>query len=200
MPKRRSKSPEPSPTPPEPSSESWDLTQLLNTDIRQIEVADSLRRLGQIRVIDWDFKTVIPAVKKTANREVDVINLIKRTANYKIMDWDFRGSTPETSLSPDLHALSSRLHHFLQYITENLIDQPAQAQIRAEEIAPKVLRFTIALTPKDVSMLVGREGFTATAIRTIIKATAETHGIHVLLRIHSHQEDKAVRANENPAS
>jgi len=206
MPKRRSKIPEPIPTPTDITSATWDFTQLLNTDIRKLEVADSLRQLGKIRVMDWDFKTVIPAVKRTANREVDVMDLLKRTANYRIMDRDFRSASCDSAnallpvsdpaSSPEVQALMIRLQGFLQYVAENLIDEPAQAQIRVTEIAPKVLRFTVALVKRDVAILIGREGFTATAIRTVIKSVAETQGVNVLLQIHSQEEDKALRDKE----
>jgi len=206
MPKRRSKTPEPIPTPTDITSATWDFTQLLNTDIRKLEVADSLRQLGKIRVMDWDFKTVIPAVKRTANREVDVMDLLKRTANYRIMDRDFRSASCDSAnallpvsdpaSSPEVQALMIRLQGFLQYVAENLIDEPAQAQIRVTEIAPKVLRFTVALVKRDVAILIGREGFTATAIRTVIKSVAETQGVNVLLQIHSQEEDKALRDKE----
>lgn len=209
MPKRRPKTKEPIPSPHDVTSATWDFTQLLNTDIREIDVTDSLRQLGQVRVMDWDFKTVIPAVKKTANREVDFISFLKRTANYKIMDWDFRSSpdvpsetkappaahpASEPTSSPETQALIVRLRNFLQYVTENLIDEPAQAQIQVTEIAPKVLRFKLVLVKRDVAMLIGREGFTATAIRTVMKAVAEAQGMNVLLQIHSQEEELAMRA------
>lgn len=204
MPKRRAKTQEPAVPSPDVPSAPWDFTQLLNTDIRNLEVADSLRQLGKIRVIDWDFKTVIPAVKKTANREVDVIDIIKRTANYKIMEWDFRSPSRETPdtvtddpvLSPELQALGKRLQEFLQYVAANLIDEPTRIRIRVEEIAPKVLRFNLTLAKRDVAMLIGREGFTATAIRTVMKSVAETHGVNVLLQIQSHEEELTNRAKE----
>jgi hypothetical protein len=41
-------------------------------------------------------------------------------------------------------------------------------------------------------MLIGTEGHTAAAIRSMMKAEAARHGVHVLLRIHSHEEETAM--------
>lgn len=191
----------PKPTEPVPHPPQWDFVDLLNTDIGKLEVAQSLRQLGQIRVMDWDFGKVLPTVKKTANREVDVIDLLRRTANYKIMDWDFRSPSDkapaDSAPSSEIQALTIRLKNFLEYVTTNLIDEPANAQIRVSEIAPKVLRFTVVLVRRDVAMLIGREGFTATAIRSVMKAMAGNQGANVLLQIHSHEEEQAIRNKEN---
>lgn len=184
----------------------WDFMGLLNTEIRDLEISRSLRKLGRVQVMDWDFRTVLPAVKKVANQEVDVVDLFKRTAHYKVMDWDFR-STPapegqsapaaENAISRDeMQAVIIRLKNFLQFVAVNLIDQPAQAEIKVTEMGPTGLRFKLVLVRKDVAMLIGREGFTATAIRNILKATAATHGVQVLLQIHSHEEEAASLARE----
>jgi predicted RNA-binding protein YlqC (UPF0109 family) len=187
----------------------WDFMGLLNTEIRDLEISRSLRKLGRVQVMDWDFRTVLPAVKKVANQEVDVVDLFKRTARYKVMDWDFRiALAPESQPAPQVPAAGSaisrdemqaiiiRLKNFLQFVAVNLIDQPAQAEIKVTELGPTGLRFKLVLVRKDVAMLIGREGFTATAIRNILKATAAPHGVQVLLQIHSHEEEAAFLARE----
>jgi predicted RNA-binding protein YlqC (UPF0109 family) len=178
----------------------------MNTDLRELEITRSLRRLGNIRVTEWDFRSVLLAVKNTANQEVDLINLVKRTAQYKVMDWDFRSAVqaerkpaPPQSPAPagkslsrdEMQALTLRLKNFLQYVVANLIDEPTHAQIKVMEISPGVLRFKLVLVQKDVAMLIGREGFTAAAIRSILKAAAGMHGVQALLQIHSHEEESA---------
>ena len=72
---------------------------LLNKDIKDVEFSQSLRSLGNIRVLEWDFRTVLPAVSKLAHQEVDVIGLVKRTACYKVMEWDFRTALKPASSS-----------------------------------------------------------------------------------------------------
>lgn len=179
----------------------WDFMALLNKDIREIEITHSLRKLGNIKVMDWDFKSSLPAVNRLANQEVDLVGLFKRTANYKVMDWDFRSALPvepkpaprEERLSPEeMQALIVRLKDFLQYVVVNLIDEPNHAQIKVREIGPNVLRFKLVLVKRDVAMLIGREGHTASAIRSILKTAAGMNRVQALLQIHSHEEEMAL--------
>jgi predicted RNA-binding protein YlqC (UPF0109 family) len=179
----------------------WDFKGFIN---KEIEIARPLRRLGNIRVMEWDFKTAMPKVSQIAYQEVDVVDLIKRAANYKVIDWDFKSTEPEkqepapqktkkrtkkSGSRKKINPVVTRLKNFLQYVTVNLIDQPNHAQIKIQEIAPEVIRFKLVLVKKDVAMLIGTEGHTAAAIRSILKATAEIHGLHALLEIVSHEEE-----------
>lgn len=177
----------------------WDFMGLLNTEIRELEISRSLRRFGNIKVMDWDYGTVLPAVKKTADQEVDVVKLLRRAANCKVMDWDFRNVLPaeiepqatKTVYREKMQDLILRLKNFLQFVASSLIDEPNQAQIKVTEMSPICLRFTLVMTKKDTATLIGREGHTAAAIRSILKATAEINGVQALLQIHSHEEDAA---------
>ncbi len=179
----------------------WDFMGLLNTEIRELEIARSLKRLGRVQVMEWDFRAALPAVRKAANQEVDVIGFFKRMASYKVMNWDFRGSTPVApvakSISPsEMQAIILRLKNFLQYVAVNLIDEPNHAQIKVSEMGPTGLRFKLVLVKKDVVLLIGREGHTAAAIRSILKANAALHGVQALLQIHSHEEEAAFLAKK----
>ncbi len=189
----------------------WDFMELLNTEIKDLEISRSLKRLGRIQVMEWDFRAVLPAVKKAANQEVDVVDFFKRTANYKVMDWDFRSALPaeptsaarepakrDVNLIPpdEMQAITTKLKNFLQYVAVNLIDEPGHAQIKVLPLGPNALRFKLVLVKKDVAMLIGREGFTAAAIRSILKATAAKYGVQALLQIHSHEEEAAFLAKE----
>ncbi len=174
----------------------WDFMALLHKDVSELQVSRSLRSLGNVRVMDWDFRK---AVNKFAHEEVDLVELLKRTARYKVMDWDFRSALPDEVKShappsgnrlsdAEMHALILRLKNFLHYVAVNLIGQPDHARIRVEEIQPNVLRFKLVLVNKDVAMLIGTGGHTASAIRSILKTVAATHGVQVLLEIQSHEE------------
>lgn len=184
----------------------WDFMALMNKDIREIEITRSLRKLANIQVMEWDFRTVLPAVSKLANQQIDLVGLVKRTANYKVMEWDFRTALhlaePEPTESTEsvgkpvnpeeMQVLVDRLKNFLHYVATNLIDEPDHARIKTEEIAPNVIRFKLVLVKRDVPVLIGRDGQTASAIRNILKSTAGTHGVHALLQIHSHEEEMAL--------
>jgi len=137
-------------------------------------------------------------------QEIDLVEVVKRLAKYRVMDWDFRSALPKdhnsaprepATPSPrllsqaEMHATIVRLKNFLQYVAVNLIDQPNHAQIKVREIGPNTLRFKLVLVKKDVAMLIGMGGFTASAIRSILKAAGAKYGVRVLLQIHSHEEE-----------
>jgi predicted RNA-binding protein YlqC (UPF0109 family) len=93
-----------------------------------------------------------------------------------------------------MQAVTDRLKNFLQYVAVNLIDEPAQAQLKVAELGPNRLRFKLVLAKPDVAMLIGRNGFTASAIRSVLKAAAEREGVQVSLQIHSHEEEAELLA------
>jgi predicted RNA-binding protein YlqC (UPF0109 family) len=184
----------------------WDFMALLQKDVKDLDIAHSLKRLGNIQVMEWDFRTVLPAVNRLANQEVDLLDLVKRTAAYKVMDWDFKSQPKAAVPSPaepkafltngEMQALIVQLKDFLQYVVVSLIEQPTHAQIKVQELDANVLRFKLVLVKKDVLLVVGREGQSATAIRNTMKSKAKAQGVHVLLEIHSHEEEMALKFRE----
>lgn len=96
-----------------------------------------------------------------------------------------------------LHAMepvTERLRNYLQYVAVKLIDDPSQAQLKVAELAPKKVRFKLVLSKADVAMLIGRNGFTASAIRNVLKAGADKEGVQATLQIHSHEEEAEMMA------
>jgi len=98
-----------------------------------------------------------------------------------------------------MQTVTDKLKNFLQYVAVKLIDEPAQAQLKVAEVGPKRLRFKLVLAQADVAMLIGRNGFTASAIRSVLKAAAEREGVQVSLQIHSHEEEAEMMARESAA-
>jgi len=88
-----------------------------------------------------------------------------------------------------MQPVTEKLRNFLQYVALKLIDDPTQAQLKVAELGPKRVRFKLVLGKQDVAMLIGRNGFTASAIRSVLKAAAEREGVQVTLQIHSHEEE-----------
>lgn len=181
----------------------WDFMGLLNTDIENLEITQSLRKIGQIQVTDWDFKDVLPAVKKAANQEVDVVDILRRTANYKVMDWDFRHPAPEPGRTGNketdmavLKEVSGKLTCFLEYVLVNLIEDPDTARIVVTPLQPTGLRFKVVLAKKDLSMLIGRDGQSAEAIRGIMKSVARENGVEIILTMLSHEEEATLLARD----
>lgn len=95
-----------------------------------------------------------------------------------------------------MQEVTDRLRNFLQYVAVKLIDNPARAQLKVAELGPKKLRFKLVLDREDVAMLIGRNGFTASAIRSVLKAAADKEGVQVTLQIHSHEEEAELIARE----
>jgi predicted RNA-binding protein YlqC (UPF0109 family) len=93
-----------------------------------------------------------------------------------------------------MQAVTERLRSFLQYVAVKLIDEPGKAQLKVAELGPKRLRCKLVLAQADVAMLIGRNGFTASAIRSILKAAADKEGVQIQLQIHSHEEEAELQA------
>jgi len=89
---------------------------------------------------------------------------------------------------------TERLRNFLQYVAVKLIDDPGQAQLKVAEIDPKKVRLKLVLAKSDVAVLIGRNGFTVSAIRNVLKAAADKEGVQVSLLIHSHEEEAELLA------
>lgn len=90
-----------------------------------------------------------------------------------------------------MEAVTSQLKDFLQYIALQFIKEPKLAQLRISHPEEKLVNFRLILTQPDVATLIGRNGFTASTIRNMLKATADRENIKVNLRIHSHEEEQA---------
>lgn len=93
-----------------------------------------------------------------------------------------------------MQAITEKLRNYLQYVAVKLIDDPAHAQLKVAELGPKKLRFKLVLAKADVAMLIGRNGHTASAIRSLMKAAADQEGVQVNLQIHSHEEEEEALA------
>ena len=85
---------------------------------------------------------------------------------------------------------AAQLKDFLQYIALEFIKDPKQAQLRVGRPSEKKVNFRLVLSQPDVATLIGRQGYTASTIRSLMKAAAERDGVQVNLRIHSHDEER----------
>jgi predicted RNA-binding protein YlqC (UPF0109 family) len=105
---------------------------------------------------------------------------------------------------PELHlrhhapmqVVTDQIRNFLQYIAVQFIEFPAEAQLKVTELGPKRLRFKLVLRQSDVALLIGRNGFSASAIRGVIKSISEREDVNVNLQIHSHEEEAEMQARE----
>jgi predicted RNA-binding protein YlqC (UPF0109 family) len=104
------------------------------------------------------------------------------------------------STSYTMKETTDQIKDFLQFIALQFIEHPEQAELRVAEVDDKRISFRLIVAQPDVAILIGRNGFTASAIRNVMKAAALRHGIHASLQINSHEEERqrmaAIEAGE----
>ncbi|MGJ8654973.1 MAG: KH domain-containing protein [Akkermansiaceae bacterium] len=90
-----------------------------------------------------------------------------------------------------MQEVTEQMRNFLQFIALQFITQPDQAQLRVAEASDdqKLIRFRLIVSQQDVAILIGKNGFTASAIRNVLKAAAIREGINATLQIVSHEEE-----------
>lgn len=102
--------------------------------------------------------------------------------------------------STSMRETTDQIRDFLQFIALQFIKHPEQAQLRVAETDEDHVSFRLVVAQSDVAILIGRNGFTASAIRNVLKAAAARDGIHASLQIHSHEEEQqriaAIEAGE----
>lgn len=93
------------------------------------------------------------------------------------------------------------LREFLMYVVANLIDHPSQASIAVGITQAGAISFRILLAPEDVRRVVGKNGFTISAIRSLVNVAAQKHGVKVSLRVDGvREEDEASTGAESESS
>ncbi|MDP0490390.1 MAG: KH domain-containing protein [Verrucomicrobiota bacterium JB023] len=85
---------------------------------------------------------------------------------------------------------TSQIRDFLQYVALQFIEHPEQAQLRVGQPEENHISLRLILAHEDVAQLIGRGGFTASAIRNVVNSVAARENIKVTLRIHSVEEEQ----------
>lgn len=84
------------------------------------------------------------------------------------------------------------LREFLMYVVANLIEHPQQASIAVGTTSAGAISYRIQLAPDDVRRVIGKNGFTISAIRSLVNVAAQKHGVKVSLRVDGvRDEDEA---------
>lgn len=170
---------------------------VMQTDIKDLEVARALRRLGSVRVTEWEFSDILPKIKDIAATELDVLDLFKRSANLHVNNWEFgallrsdveKPPAPSPPSKDEAADCIVKLTSFLSFVTRNLIDYPDQTTIKISTPSPSEIRYRLILCQRDVATLVGHGGHTAAAIRNLMKNAGTRARFFVDLRILSHEE------------
>jgi uncharacterized protein len=70
----------------------------------------------------------------------------------------------------------------LAWIARHLVDDPSAVRVETEEREDATV-LVLHVAPGDVGKVIGRQGRTADALRTLLAATAHRHGIKATLEI-----------------
>ncbi|MBQ8479685.1 MAG: KH domain-containing protein [Akkermansia sp.] len=88
-----------------------------------------------------------------------------------------------------MQKLTESISKYLLAVVCPLIKTPDKAQLRvAANEEEKLLRFRLVLEPGDIARIIGRNGMTASAIRSLAKAAGEKAGAKVIVHILSREE------------
>jgi predicted RNA-binding protein YlqC (UPF0109 family) len=74
------------------------------------------------------------------------------------------------------------VEQLLTYLARALVDQPDQVGLRVSE-ADGARLYELKVAPEDVGKVIGRDGRTVNALRTLANAAAQKHGQKVRLEI-----------------
>ena len=86
-----------------------------------------------------------------------------------------------------MHPAVEQIRQYLQLIALQFVQHPEQAELRvAESPQGDAVRFRLILEKTDVARIIGRNGMTASAIRSLAKAAGEKHGIKVIAVSYTH--------------
>ncbi|MBR4107212.1 MAG: KH domain-containing protein [Akkermansia sp.] len=91
-----------------------------------------------------------------------------------------------------MQQLIESIGKYLLAAVSPLIRHPENAEMRvAKGTEGNMVRFRLVLEQADVARVIGRNGMTASAIRSLAKAAGEKHGIKVVVHILSREEAEA---------
>ncbi len=91
------------------------------------------------------------------------------------------------------------LREFLSYVVANLIDHPDQATIAIGPGSNGAVSYRVQLAPDDVRQVIGKNGMTVSAIRSLLNVAAEKHGIKISLRVDPVKGDDTEAADAEAA-
>ncbi len=74
------------------------------------------------------------------------------------------------------------MKEFIEYIAKHLVDNPDGVSLEMEEKDGKLI-FKLKVSEKDVGKIIGRDGKTASALRTLLRAVAAKEGKRAVLDI-----------------
>lgn len=74
------------------------------------------------------------------------------------------------------------MHAFLEYIVKGLVEKPEEVTVTPIEKSGMTI-YELRMNPSDVGRIIGREGVTINAIRSLLTAGSARKGIRCTLEI-----------------
>jgi predicted RNA-binding protein YlqC (UPF0109 family) len=88
---------------------------------------------------------------------------------------------------------------FLEYVVKAIVDNPEDVIVERKIDEMGVL-ITLSVNPKDMGMVIGREGSTAKAIRTLLRVVGARNNARVNLKINEPEGSQRPRKEESEKS
>jgi predicted RNA-binding protein YlqC (UPF0109 family) len=93
---------------------------------------------------------------------------------------------------------SVRDKEFIEYVVKMLVDNPEAVKVDRKIDEMGVL-ITLDVDPKDMGMVIGREGMTAKALRTLLRVIGARNNARVNLKINEPEGSNRGSREEKPA-
>ncbi|PTL80796.1 KH domain-containing protein [Vitiosangium sp. GDMCC 1.1324] len=91
------------------------------------------------------------------------------------------------------------MEQLIIYLARALVDQPDQVSLRASDVEGARL-YELKVAPEDVGKVIGRDGRTVGALRTLLGAAAQKQGQKVRLEIQDDRRQHPQAAAPTPAN
>lgn len=75
------------------------------------------------------------------------------------------------------------MKEFIEYIAKHLVDNPDYVEVEEKEPEENKVVLALKVKPDDVGKVIGKQGRTAQAMRTLLTAIAAKEGQRVILEI-----------------
>ena len=75
------------------------------------------------------------------------------------------------------------MKEFIEFISKHLVDTPDSVVVEATETSDKTIELTLKVGADDVGKVIGKQGKTAQAMRTLLTAIAAKDGKRAILKI-----------------
>jgi predicted RNA-binding protein YlqC (UPF0109 family) len=75
------------------------------------------------------------------------------------------------------------MKEFIEFISKHLVDTPDNVSVEEVETSEKTIELTLKVGAEDVGKVIGKQGKTAQAMRTLLTAIAAKDGKRAILKI-----------------